>query len=74
MVVVDQGEPFELARRALQEGLASKRLPDARVEQALRRIGAALKRVRRASRSTTARALQDLHDRFRRFAEELGHG
>jgi beta-N-acetylhexosaminidase len=73
MVVVDQGERFEVVRRALQEGLNSKRLPEARTQQALRRIGAAMKRVPRAPRPAPARAIQNLQDRFRRFAEEFGH-
>ena len=73
MVVVDQGQPFESARWAIQAALESGRLAPQRVGQAIERIRAARKRIRMPSGKFSWAAAERLRRRFESFAKGFTH-
>ncbi len=71
MVIVDQGESFVTARRALEAEIESGKLSPRRVRESLGRIRAARKRIHRNSGKFSQPAAERLRQNFESFAKEF---
>ncbi|MBI4165692.1 MAG: glycoside hydrolase family 3 protein [Acidobacteria bacterium] len=71
MVMVDQGERFGISLEALKTGIQSGRLSTQRVEEALKRIQAAQKRIPSSTSKPSKKAIQGLQKGFDEFSREF---